>query len=109
MQQAAYPVQFSVDYPDRALNRVSSAFRIFAAIPILIVLGTVAGGTWQWSYETGGGTAVAAVSSIVAVFLPIAVLVFLVGFAAFAVWGLLRRLRSSAAASASNGSPHLRR
>jgi hypothetical protein len=60
MQQAAYPVQFSVDYPDRALDRVSTAFRIFVAIPILIVLGTVAGGTWQWSYGKGGTTTVVA-------------------------------------------------
>src|SRR5438093_4684186 len=28
-----YPLRFDVVYPDRALNRVSSAFRIFAAIP----------------------------------------------------------------------------
>ena len=34
----SYPVQFAVDYPDRDLNRVSSAFRIFAVIPIAIVL-----------------------------------------------------------------------
>src|SRR5262245_41569640 len=38
-----YPVQFSVDYPDRSLNRLTSAFRIFVAIPILILLGTVSG------------------------------------------------------------------
>jgi hypothetical protein len=44
---AAYPVQFSVDYPDRELNRLSTFFRIFVAIPILIVLGVVSGGTWQ--------------------------------------------------------------
>ena len=47
MQQTAYPVQFSVDYPDRPLNRLTTAFRIFVAIPIAIVLGTVSGGTWQ--------------------------------------------------------------
>jgi hypothetical protein len=46
-QQAPYPVQFSVDYPDRPLNRLTSAFRIFVAIPILIVLGAVSGSTWQ--------------------------------------------------------------
>jgi hypothetical protein len=34
-----YPVQFSVDYPDRPLNRLSTAFRIFLVIPIAIVLG----------------------------------------------------------------------
>ena len=33
--QSSYPVQFDVDYPDRELNRWSTAFRIFAAIPIL--------------------------------------------------------------------------
>jgi Domain of unknown function (DUF4389) len=62
MQQIEYPVQFSVDYPDRDLDRVSTGFRIFAAIPILIVYGTVAGQTWEWSSGKGGtgGTAVAA-------------------------------------------------
>lgn len=54
MQQSdAYPVRFAVDYPDRDLNRLTTFFRIFAAIPILIVLGSVSGGTWQWSYERG--------------------------------------------------------
>jgi len=48
MQQPKYPVQFSVDYPDRALDRLTTFFRIFAAIPIAIVLWTVSGGTWQW-------------------------------------------------------------
>jgi hypothetical protein len=49
----SYPVRFSVDYPDRSLDRVTTFFRIFVAIPILIVLGSVAGATWQWSYENG--------------------------------------------------------
>jgi len=48
-----YPVQFSVDYPDRALNRATTAFRVVAAIPILIVLAVVSGGAWQWSHESG--------------------------------------------------------
>jgi hypothetical protein len=56
MQQVTYPVQFSVDYPDRAMDRVSTAFRILTAIPILIVLGAVSGGTWQWSSENGTAT-----------------------------------------------------
>jgi hypothetical protein len=51
MQPAAYPVQFSVDYPDRALDRVSTAFRIFAAIPILIVLAAVSGETFHAAYN----------------------------------------------------------
>jgi hypothetical protein len=56
MEQATNPVQFSIDYPDRALNRLTTAFRIFVAIPILIVLGAVSGQTWQWSYEHGTTT-----------------------------------------------------
>jgi hypothetical protein len=35
---------------------------------------------------------IAALTSITAVFLPVAVLVFLFGFLAFAVWGIMRRL-----------------
>jgi hypothetical protein len=54
MQQAMYPVQFSVDYPDRQLNRLTTAFRIIVAIPILIVLGSVSGGTWVGASGAGG-------------------------------------------------------
>jgi hypothetical protein len=57
-QQSAYPVQLSVDYPDRPLNRLTTAFRIFVAIPILIVLGSVNGSTWS-SYGRHGATVVA--------------------------------------------------
>jgi hypothetical protein len=47
MIQPEYPVQFSVDYPDRPLNRLTTFLRLFTSIPILIVLGTVAGSTWE--------------------------------------------------------------
>jgi Domain of unknown function (DUF4389) len=46
---AMYPVQFAVDYPDRPLNRLTSAFRVFVAIPILIVLGAVSSSSFAWS------------------------------------------------------------
>lgn len=42
-----YALTFAVDYPDRDLDRVSSFFRLFAVIPIAIVLGTVSGGTFS--------------------------------------------------------------
>jgi Domain of unknown function (DUF4389) len=58
MDGISYPVSFSVDYPDRELNRLTSFFRIFTIIPIAIVLGAVAGSTWQWS--SGHGTSGAA-------------------------------------------------
>src|SRR4051812_40747879 len=46
-----YPVRFAVDYPDRPLNRLSTAFRVLAVIPIAIVAATLSGG--------GGGDALA--------------------------------------------------
>ena len=46
-----YPVQFAIDYPDRSLNRMTSAFRIFAAVPILIVLGAVSNSSFAWSHN----------------------------------------------------------
>jgi hypothetical protein len=49
--QAAYPVQFSVDYPDRPLNRLTTAFRLIVAIPIFIVVGSVSGSTWSSSWH----------------------------------------------------------
>jgi len=35
----SYPVQFDVDLPTRPLDRLTTGLRIFAAIPILILLG----------------------------------------------------------------------
>jgi hypothetical protein len=40
---SAYPATFGVDYPDRNLNRLTSFFRIFTAIPILFVLALLIG------------------------------------------------------------------
>ena len=44
-----HPVRFAVDYPDRPLDRLTTAFRIFTVIPIAIVLGTIGG------YTAGSG------------------------------------------------------
>jgi hypothetical protein len=55
-----YPVQFAVEYPDRPLNRLTTAFRIFTAIPILIVAASLGGGYGRWagsSWEAGLGGA----------------------------------------------------
>lgn len=44
---AVPPVQaatLSIDYPDRKLNRLTSFFRIFTVIPILIILALLSGG-----------------------------------------------------------------
>jgi hypothetical protein len=47
-----YPLTYSVDYPDRDLNRLSTFFRIFAVIPIAIVLGAISGHSYSW--DAGG-------------------------------------------------------
>ena len=44
--QAPYPVQFSVDYPERDLNRVTTGFRVIVAIPILVVASALGGHEW---------------------------------------------------------------
>jgi hypothetical protein len=62
MTAAAYPVQFAVDYPDRPLNRLTSALRIFAAIPILFVLLWVSGSGLVWSH--GGKDAAAGAGGV---------------------------------------------
>jgi hypothetical protein len=68
----AYPVQFSVDYPDRPLNRLSTGFRIFAVIPIAILLGTLGGygGEWYGDWDSGGQTRTIAVGGTGLLFLP---------------------------------------
>jgi hypothetical protein len=57
-----YPASLDVEYPERKLNRLTSFFRIFAIIPIAIVIGLIAnssigGGehheSWSWMYAGG--------------------------------------------------------
>jgi len=57
--ESTYPVRFSVDYPDRTLNRVTTAFRIFAGIPIFVVLTAGIGRIWEWSQGSGKSSAAA--------------------------------------------------
>ena len=54
----SYPLTYSVDYPDRDLDRLSTFFRIFTVIPIAIVLGAVnhyVFGGWDNSASTYAG------------------------------------------------------
>ena len=48
-----YPVRFSAEYPDRPLDRISTAFRIFTVIPIAIVLASI-GGSPAGAGSSGG-------------------------------------------------------
>jgi hypothetical protein len=63
-----YPVQFGVSYPDRPLNRVATAFRVFAAIPILIVMASIVG--WSSQGTSGGESATVVVGGVGLLFLP---------------------------------------
>ncbi len=63
----AYPMSLSIDYPDRKLNRLTTFFRLFMVIPILIVLGLVMGVAYNGG--TDGGNYQYALGGLV--FLPL--------------------------------------
>ncbi len=48
-----YPVQLSIDYPERKLNRLTSALRVFTVIPIAIVLGSISDANARFSSGAG--------------------------------------------------------
>jgi hypothetical protein len=75
MSNGTYPVQFSVEYPERPLNRLTTAFRIFVAIPILIVLGAVGGSTWEWSTPNGSEAVFAGAGGLL-FFAPLLLILF---------------------------------
>jgi hypothetical protein len=57
--RAGYPVQFSVEYPDRDLNRLTTAFRLFVAIPIAILAASLSGEAWgSYGHNASHGAAV---------------------------------------------------
>ncbi len=61
-----YPVRFSVDYPDRGLDRLTTALRVFTVIPIAIVLGSIGG----YGNYAGGAGRVGAIGGTGLLFLP---------------------------------------
>jgi hypothetical protein len=66
----SYPVSFSVDYPQRELNRVSTFFRIFAVIPIAILAALLPGGELA-AGNYGGGAYGGAIAAGSIIFVPI--------------------------------------
>jgi hypothetical protein len=63
-----YPVTLAVQYPDRDLDRISTAFRIVAIIPIAIVLGSIGGYSGQGA--GGGSSTTIAVGGTGLLFIP---------------------------------------
>jgi hypothetical protein len=75
MVTSPYPVRFSVDYPARTLDRVTTFFRLIVALPILILLGAVSAGTWDWTADTGTATGAAGAAGVLFV-APLLMIVF---------------------------------
>ncbi len=71
--EAPYPVQFSVEYPDRDLNRLTTGFRLIVAIPILIVAGTLGHEGANYGH---GATTIAAGGGGVLFLAPLLLIVF---------------------------------
>jgi Domain of unknown function (DUF4389) len=65
-----HPVRFSVEYPDRPLNRLTTAFRIFTVIPIAIVLGSIGGYSGQGGGYDEGDASTIVIGGIGLLFLP---------------------------------------
>jgi hypothetical protein len=76
-ERLGYPVRFSVDYPDRRLSRLSTAFRIILVIPIWIVLTTVSGYVvFTVPSHTYGITYIPALTGGVLFFAPLLMILF---------------------------------
>lgn len=68
-----YPVELTVDYPDRVLNRLSTAFRLFAIIPIALVLASI-GGLQSGGHIGSGSSSTVLAGGAGLLFLPPALL-----------------------------------
>ena len=64
-----YPVTFSVEYPDRPLDRLTTFFRIFAAIPIVIVSAAIVGFSTDYG-GAGDATTTIAIGGVGLLFIP---------------------------------------
>jgi hypothetical protein len=56
-QSFDYPVTFSVEYPERKLNRLTTFFRFFTVIPIAIVISSLSGGSYSAEGSEAGWVA----------------------------------------------------
>src|SRR2546428_2679698 len=52
--KTTYPITFTVDFPDRSLDRLTTAFRIIVAIPIAFVLSLLTGASLHYVTTTDG-------------------------------------------------------
>jgi hypothetical protein len=71
-----HPVQFSVEYPDRDLSRLTTFFRLITAIPIVIVFAGVSGGYGGTSGIAADGTNIAISTAGLLVIPPLLMILF---------------------------------
>lgn len=74
---AAYPLSFSVDYPDRKLDRLSTFFRLLALIPIIVVLVLLEGFSWPSDISSGGPQVITIPGAGGGIFLPLVLMLLL--------------------------------
>lgn len=67
-----YPVSVSIDYPDRNLNRLTTFFRIFLAIPIFIIISLLTSGNYGGTAEGSESYQYAAAGMV---FLPLVLMI----------------------------------
>ena len=65
-----HPVRFSVVYPDRPLDRLTTAFRIFTVIPIAIVAASIGGYASGGNYDASGDAQTIVIGGTGLLFLP---------------------------------------
>ena len=68
----AYPINLSIDYPDRNLNRLTTFFRIFTVIPIVIIIGLLSSASYEWEGASGEAYKYAAAGLV---FLPLVLMI----------------------------------
>jgi hypothetical protein len=74
--KTAYPVTFTVDFPDRDLDRLTTAFRIIVAIPIVFVLSLLTGQSLHYATSANGSNeTVALATGGGLLFLPIVLMI----------------------------------
>ena len=66
-----YPARLEIDYPDRPLNRLTTFFRVFTAIPILILFALLSGASEGYRHTAGSTTATGAAVGGGVVVLPV--------------------------------------
>ncbi|TME48702.1 MAG: DUF4389 domain-containing protein [Chloroflexi bacterium] len=73
--KTAYPVTFTVDFPDRDLDRLTTAFRIIVAIPIVFVLILLTGESMQYGTRNGSNQTATLATGGGILFLPLVLMI----------------------------------